>query len=87
MSRVPGGAPERRFNRVLASVLPECMERCLRQGKKECPSCRRHVATRRSLRRDANFDAIIHALFPDLDLYEREQEATLASLDHEEKRA
>ena len=29
----------------------ECIEKCLRQGKAECPSCRVHVGSRRSLAR------------------------------------
>lgn len=28
----------------------ECIEKCLRIGKKECPSCRIHIPSRRSLR-------------------------------------
>jgi len=64
-----------------------CMEKCLRQGKKECPSCRRHVATRRSLRRDTKFDRVIQMLFPDLQKYEAEQERCLFELDHEKQRA
>jgi len=28
----------------------ECIEKCLRMGKKECPSCRIHIPSRRSLR-------------------------------------
>lgn len=48
-----------------------CIQRCLRGGKQECPSCRQHVPSRRSLRRDSNFDAAISKIFPDLKEHER----------------
>lgn len=48
-----------------------CIQRCLRGGKQECPSCRQHVPSRRSLRRDTNFDAAIRKIFPDLEAHER----------------
>ena len=48
-----------------------CIQRCLRGGKQECPSCRQHVPSRRSLRRDTNFDAAISKIFPDLKDHER----------------
>lgn len=38
----------------------------------ECPACRTHCASRRSLRDDPNFDALIAALYPDIDKYEEE---------------
>ena len=46
----------------------ECIESALRLGKKECPTCRAPIATRRALRRDDNFDNLIRALYPDQDL-------------------
>lgn len=39
---------------------------------KECPACRMHCASRRSLRDDLLFDKLINSLFPDLELYEKE---------------
>ncbi len=48
-----------------------CIQRCLRGGKQECPSCRQHVPSRRSLRRDTNFDAAIRKIFPNLEAHER----------------
>ncbi|KAK7257419.1 hypothetical protein RIF29_31392 [Crotalaria pallida] len=39
----------------------------------ECPACRRHCASRRSLRDDPNYDALIAALFPDIESYEEEE--------------
>ncbi|WVZ26693.1 hypothetical protein V8G54_005237 [Vigna mungo] len=38
----------------------------------ECPICRVHVPSRRSLREDPNFDKLIAALVPDIDKYEEE---------------
>ena len=42
-----------------------CIETSLRLGKKECPSCRLPVATRRALRRDDNFESLLLTLYPD----------------------
>ena len=50
-----------------------CIQRCLRGGKQECPSCRVHVGSRRSLRQDHNFDALIRTVFKNVDAYEAEQ--------------
>ncbi|KAH6794999.1 RING 1A [Perilla frutescens var. hirtella] len=47
----------------------------------ECPACRTHCASRRSLRDDPNYDALIAALYPDIDKYEEEELAF-----HEEER-
>lgn len=38
----------------------------------ECPACRTHCASRRSLRDDPNYDNIIAYLYPDIDKYEEE---------------
>jgi hypothetical protein len=43
----------------------------------ECPACRTHCASRRSLRDDPNFDALVAAIYPDLDKYEEEVSHTL----------
>nr|GMD91902.1 putative E3 ubiquitin-protein ligase RING1a isoform X1 [Ipomoea batatas] len=39
----------------------------------ECPACRTHCASRRSLRDDPNYDALIAILYPDIDKYEEEE--------------
>ena len=54
-----------------------CIQKCLRLGKKECPACRKPVATRRNLRTDTNFAALIYKLYPDLDDFEEEEEEQL----------
>jgi len=38
----------------------------------ECPACRTHCASRRSLRDDPRYDAIIAALYPDIRKFEEE---------------
>ncbi|KAH7675539.1 Zinc finger RING/FYVE/PHD-type protein [Dioscorea alata] len=49
----------------------------------ECPACRTHCASRRSLRDDPNYDSLISALYPDIDKYEEEE---LAFHDEEKTR-
>eukprot|EP00850_Spirogloea_muscicola_P014182 SM000100S09409 [mRNA] locus=s100:206714:209770:+ [translate_table: standard] len=61
----------------------ECIDKAMRLGNNECPACRAHCASRRSLRDDPNFDALVAALYPDVDQYEEEETALL---DHESQR-
>ena len=42
-----------------------CIETSMRIGKKECPTCRFPIPTRRALRRDENFDGLLRCLYPD----------------------
>ncbi|KAK0578163.1 hypothetical protein LWI29_006089 [Acer saccharum] len=51
----------------------ECIDKAMRLGNNECPACRTHCASRRSLRDDVNYDALIAALYPDIDKYEEEE--------------
>ncbi|XP_054800894.1 putative E3 ubiquitin-protein ligase RING1a [Prosopis cineraria] len=51
----------------------ECIDKSMRLGNNECPACRTHCASRRSLRDDPNYDALIAALYPDIDKYEQEE--------------
>ncbi|XVF25772.1 hypothetical protein REPUB_Repub13aG0242300 [Reevesia pubescens] len=51
----------------------ECIDKSMRMGNNECPACRTHCASRRSLRDDPNYDALIAALYPDIDKYEAEE--------------
>ncbi|KAK1285271.1 putative E3 ubiquitin-protein ligase RING1a [Acorus calamus] len=60
----------------------ECIDKSMRLGNNECPACRTHCASRRSLRDDPNYDALIAALYPDIDKYEEEELAF-----HEAERA
>ncbi|KAK4741728.1 hypothetical protein SAY87_025316 [Trapa incisa] len=59
----------------------ECIDKSMRLGNNECPACRKHCASRRSLRDDPNFDSLIAALYPDIDKYEEEELAC-----HEEEK-
>uniref|UniRef100_A0A7S1YM11 RING-type E3 ubiquitin transferase n=1 Tax=Grammatophora oceanica TaxID=210454 RepID=A0A7S1YM11_9STRA len=52
----------------------ECIQKCLRIGKKECPSCRIKIPTRRSLRPDTKFDAIVSCILGPLEELEKEEE-------------
>ncbi|VFQ84087.1 unnamed protein product [Cuscuta campestris] len=60
----------------------ECIDKSMRLGNNECPACRIHCASRRSLRDDPRFDALIKAIFPDVEKYEEEE-----LVFHEEERA
>ncbi|KAI0504911.1 hypothetical protein KFK09_015865 [Dendrobium nobile] len=63
----------RAFMECLHRFCKECIDKAMRVGNKECPVCRTRCATRRSLRDDPNFDALIAALFPDIDKHEEIQ--------------
>lgn len=47
---------------------------------KECPTCRKKLVSRRSLRRDSNFDALISKIYPSRDEYEAHQRSVLERL-------
>ncbi len=42
----------------------DCIVTALRNGNKECPTCRKKLVSKRSLRRDPNFDALIAKIYP-----------------------
>lgn len=50
------------FMECMHRFCQDCINRALRIGQKECPSCRKKCATRRNLRDDSRFDALISAL-------------------------
>ncbi|XP_068189567.1 E3 ubiquitin-protein ligase RING2-A-like isoform X2 [Antennarius striatus] len=58
----------------------DCIVTALRSGNKECPTCRKKLISRRSLRRDANFDALISKIYPSRDEYEAHQRRILERL-------
>eukprot|EP00897_Mesotaenium_endlicherianum_P001785 jgi/Mesen1/1634/ME000135S00626 len=62
-----------------------CINKSMRLGRNECPSCRAHCAGRRALRADPKFDALIAALYPDLDKYEH-QEFSMQESDAQQNR-
>ena len=55
----------------------DCIEKCQRQAQKQCPSCRKPIATRRSLRPDPSMKRLIGKLYPDLDAFEADEEAEM----------
>ncbi|KAJ4928323.1 hypothetical protein JOQ06_016115 [Pogonophryne albipinna] len=58
----------------------DCIVTALRSGNKECPTCRQKLVSRRSLRRDSNFDALISKIYPSRDEYEAHQRSILERL-------
>ena len=58
----------------------ECITTALRSGNKECPTCRKKLVSRRSLRRDPTFDNLIAKIYPNRAEYEAHQERVLAKL-------
>lgn len=52
----------------------ECICTALRSGNKECPTCRKKLVSRRSLRADPNFDMLISKIYPSREEYEKHQE-------------
>ena len=58
----------------------ECIITALRSGNKECPTCRKKLVSKRSLRPDPNFDALISKIYPCRSEYEAHQERVLARI-------
>ncbi|KAL7648657.1 UNVERIFIED_CONTAM: hypothetical protein RMT77_000564 [Armadillidium vulgare] len=58
----------------------DCIITALRSGNKECPTCRKKLVSKRSLRPDPNFDTLISKIYPSRDEYEQHQERVLAKL-------
>lgn len=56
----------------------DCIITALRAGNKECPTCRKKLVSKRSLRPDPNFDSLILKIYPSRDEYEAHQERVLA---------
>ena len=57
----------------------ECIDRCIRIGpKKECPTCRVHIPSKRSVRPDPAFDQLLQSIYGDVEKVEQyEEEKTL----------
>lgn len=58
----------------------DCIITALRSGNKECPTCRKKLVSKRSLRPDPNFDLLISKIYPSRDEYEAIQERVLAKV-------
>ncbi|KAF8111730.1 hypothetical protein N665_0073s0086 [Sinapis alba] len=63
----------RTFMECLHRFCQVCIDKSMRSAKHECPACRKHCASRRSLRPDPNFDAFIAAMFENIDSYEEQE--------------
>jgi len=64
----------------LCRFCAECIITALRSGNKECPTCRKKLVSKRSLRPDPNFDQLVEKIFPNREEYEAHQESILESL-------
>ncbi|CAH0564295.1 unnamed protein product [Brassicogethes aeneus] len=64
----------------------DCIVTALRSGNKECPTCRKKLVSKRSLRADPNFDLLISKIHPSRDEYEAHQERVLAKLNKSHSR-
>lgn len=58
----------------------DCIITALRSGNKECPTCRKKLVSKRSLRPDPNFDLLISKIYPSRDEYEAHQVRALEKL-------
>nr|SMS16195.1 Polycomb group protein: Sex combs extra [Drosophila subobscura] len=56
----------------------DCIVTALRSGNKECPTCRKKLVSKRSLRADPNFDLLISKIYPSREEYEAIQEKVMA---------
>jgi E3 ubiquitin-protein ligase RNF1/2 len=66
-----------RDTRVVMSCLHRfchsCIESCLRLNNNECPQCRAHIPSRRSLRADKEFDQLIELILGNVDQADEEE--------------
>lgn len=65
----------------------DCIITALRSGNKECPTCRKKLVSKRSLRPDPNFDLLIAKIYPSRDEYEAHQERVLAKFNQSHSQA
>lgn len=59
----------------------QCIVTALRNSNKECPTCRKKLVSKRSLRPDPNFDQLIAKIFPNRDEYEELQKKSQAFIE------
>lgn len=65
----------------------DCIITALRSGNKECPTCRKKLVSKRSLRPDPNFDLLISKIYPSREEYEAHQERVLAKFNQSHSQA
>ena len=52
------------LNNLLYFLSKDCIITALRNGNKECPTCRKKLVSKRALRPDPNFDELISKIYP-----------------------
>lgn len=52
-----------------------CINKALRSGNKECPTCRKKLASKRALRADPNFDQLIAKIYPNREDIDKKEDA------------
>lgn len=65
----------------------DCIITALRSGNKECPTCRKKLVSKRSLRADPNFDLLISKIYPSRDEYDAHQVRVLEKLNKSHSQA
>ncbi|KAL1139619.1 hypothetical protein AAG570_006601 [Ranatra chinensis] len=65
----------------------DCIITALRSGNKECPTCRKKLVSKRSLRADPNFDLLISKIYPSRDEYDAHQVRVLETLNKSHSQA
>ncbi|XP_014249940.1 E3 ubiquitin-protein ligase RING1-like [Cimex lectularius] len=65
----------------------DCIITALRSGNKECPTCRKKLISKRSLRPDPNFDLLISKIYPSRDEYDAHQVRVLEKLNKSHSQA
>lgn len=65
----------------LSALATDCSRPPLSHPRnKECPTCRKKLVSKRSLRPDPNFDALISKIYPSREEYEAHQDRVLIRL-------
>lgn len=72
---------------LLCRFCSDCIVTALRSGNKECPTCRKKLVSKRSLRPDPNFDLLISKIYPSRDEYEAHQTRVLEKLNKSHSQA
>lgn len=58
----------------------DCIKKCLRVAKNECPSCRIHIPSQRFLRPDEAFDCLIRQFVPNVESFENQENKRIAKM-------
>ena len=58
----------------------KCIITALRSGNKECPTCRKKLVSKRSLRADPNFDRLVETIFPNREEYDAHQDSIIEEI-------